>query len=132
MFCLLFFSFGMEDQRFKVLLLRCVCRKVTGQQKESVYSSLARCTLVIVTESTNSCYNLGSSRRDSELSPRSRCLQGRTRWPLPHQCVHKEEARVRAVLSNFVCSHAGRKLICSSTSGVASLQLYSWPQDTGF
>lgn len=122
----------MEDQRFKVLLLRCVCRKVTGQQKESVYSSLARCTLVIVTESTNSCYNLGSSRRDSELSPRSRCLQGRTRWPLPHQCVHKEEARVRAVLSNSVCSHAGRKLICSSTSGVASLQLYSWPQDTGF
>lgn len=122
----------MEDQRFKVLLLRCVCRKVTGQQKESVYSSLARCTLAIVTESTNSCYNLGSSRRDSELSPESRCLQERTRWPLLHQCVRKEETHVRKVLSNSVCSRTGRKLICSSTSGVSSLQLYSWPQDTGF
>lgn len=114
--CFFFFSFGLEDQRFKVLLLRCVCRKVTGQRKESVYSSLARCTLVIVTESTNSCDSLDSSRRDSELSPRSRCLQERT----------DKMATSASVSAYGRSSGALEQLRVLSHRKEANLQFYFW------
>lgn len=39
----------------------------------------------------------------------SRCLQERTKWPLLHQCLQKEEAH--SLKSNSVCCQAGRKVI---------------------
>lgn len=121
----------MGDQRCKVLLLRCVCRKVTGQQKESVYSSPAWCTLGIVTESTNSCEQPRRQCERLRALARSRCLQERTRWPLLHQCLHKEEAHL--CQSNSACCHTGRMLIDSlQLLGFLLSNCTRWQQDTGF
>lgn len=96
--------------------------KLQGNKKRVF--SLARCTLGVVTESTNSCCSLGSSKRDSDQMFTREDKMATTASVSAEGGSSLSQEQLR-VLSGW---KEGNSL--SSTPGVSSLQLYSLA--TGF